>query len=426
MSWNNVPTSTVPQVPTSTIPQPPWIPTHRTVADGFTKRLTLDEEVEAVLREERIRQPHPLPVGCFHLVDPLACTHPREQQVEHENQHASWTKCLACGERLELVSRKPKFAGVVEIPPETPADVPVKDIRNDVERMIIDSGCKRSVAGRRWHHRMHVILKAQGLKPRRRDIEETFRFGDGALSRSSCAFVYPIGIYGRHGTIDVAMVKECPPLLSNSAMKQLGVKIDWAEDTITVRAARAYDQPMETLSSGLPSIIVTEYDKGAKFPDNYLLWGTETDQPVEDFDKSGDDAEVSQDGVLSAQKSCKARAVDMPAESQQVCQIPGCGRRSRTPCLQCDLWVCLTHAHICQGCERDLCNGCAPCMFCGSVFEQEGMFCGPTCLTEHRLKQKQASPKLRPRRWRARPGRRTAPRSLGGGHCQSWTSAAGL
>ena len=50
----------------------------------------------------------------------------------------------------------------------------------------------------------------------------------------------------------------------------------------------------------------------------------------------------------------------------------------------------------------------------------------PTCLTERRLKQKQASPKLRPRRWRARPGRRTAPRSLGGGHCQSWTSSAGL
>ena len=92
-------------------------------------------------------------------------------------------------------------------------------MKNDIERMIVDSGYKRSVAGRRWHRSMRVILQAQGLKPQRREIREVFRFGDGSLSHFSVAYVYPVGIYGTHGTVDVSMVQQCPPLLSNSAMK---------------------------------------------------------------------------------------------------------------------------------------------------------------------------------------------------------------
>ena len=152
-------------------------------------------------------------------------------------------------------------------------------MKNDVERMIIDSGCKRSVAGRRWHRRMHALLQAQGLKPLRRKIDEVFRFGDGTLVNSSVAFVYPIGVYGTHGTVDVAMVRECPPLLSNKALKELGVSMDWAVDTITVRAAHAYNRPMETLASGHPSMVVTDYNEGGKFPDEFLLWGSEPDNP---------------------------------------------------------------------------------------------------------------------------------------------------
>ena len=87
-----------------------------------------------------------------------------------------------------------KFAGVVEVPPRAPAETLVAEaveMKNDIERMIVDSGCKRSVAGRRWHTRMHLILQAQGLKPQLRAIKEVFRLGDGSLSHSSVAYVYP-------------------------------------------------------------------------------------------------------------------------------------------------------------------------------------------------------------------------------------------
>ena len=96
-------------------------------------------------------------------------------------------------------------------------------------------------------------------------------------------YVYPIGIYGKHGTVDLAVVRQCPPLLSNKAMKELGDKMDWSEDTITVRAALAYDQPMELLPSGHPSLVVTDYDKRATLPDEFLLWGSEAGYQVDDL-----------------------------------------------------------------------------------------------------------------------------------------------
>ena len=213
---------------------------------------------------------------------PESCGHPRDRVVARANQHASWTKCLLCGSRLSYVPKRKgaqdgSFVGVVEIPSRAPSEVLVVDMKSDVERMIIDSGCKRSVAGRRWHRRMHALLRSQGLKPQKRCIDEVFRFGNGALVNSSVSYVYPIGVYGTHGTVDVAMVKECPPLLSNRALKELGVSMDWSDGTISVRAAQAFDKPMEVLASGHPSMVVTDFSSQAKFPDEFLFWGSETE-----------------------------------------------------------------------------------------------------------------------------------------------------
>ena len=49
------------------------------------------------------------------------------------------------------------------------------------ESMIADSGCKRSVAGKKWHKQMRKTLANLGLKPVMREIKERFRFGDGKV-----------------------------------------------------------------------------------------------------------------------------------------------------------------------------------------------------------------------------------------------------
>ena len=42
---------------------------------------------------------------------------------------------------------------------------PVKVINDEEKFLILDSGCRRSVAGTHWHFNMHHWLKNQGLKP---------------------------------------------------------------------------------------------------------------------------------------------------------------------------------------------------------------------------------------------------------------------
>jgi len=96
------------------------------------------------------------------------------------------------------------------------------------QKVIPDSGCRRSVARKRWHNSMRAALAKKGLTPVRRDIEENFKFGDGRVERSSTAVVYPVGFYGSHGSIDVAEVSsECPPFLSVETMGKLGVVLDF-------------------------------------------------------------------------------------------------------------------------------------------------------------------------------------------------------
>ena len=51
-------------------------------------------------------------------------------------------------------------------------------------KVIPDSGCKRSVAGQKWHRRMKQSLAKEGLQPIEIEIDEQFRFGDGKVLNS--------------------------------------------------------------------------------------------------------------------------------------------------------------------------------------------------------------------------------------------------
>ena len=90
--------------------------------------------------------------------------------------------------------------------------------------MIADSGCKRSVAGPKWHARMTQACHDRGLKPQRREVGESSKFGDGDVVYATESYVYPIGIYGaRMGKLDVAYIdRDCPGLMSRGALRDGG------------------------------------------------------------------------------------------------------------------------------------------------------------------------------------------------------------
>eukprot|EP00972_Heterocapsa_arctica_P042617 6281978-Heterocapsa_arctica.AAC.1 len=59
----------------------------------------------------------------------------------------------------------------------------------------------------------------------RKDIDEKFRLGDDEVLAAGTAWVYPIGIGGLHGEIEIAHIPvgDCPGLLSQDAARSLGL-----------------------------------------------------------------------------------------------------------------------------------------------------------------------------------------------------------
>ncbi len=115
----------------------------------------------------------------------------------------------------------------------------------------MDSGCRRTVSGKKCHAEARRRLAELGLRPVEAPCEDRFRFGDGRVIRASRSWRYPLGIYGRNGILNVAEApQERPPLLSAKCMDELGVVMDFKEKAVTVASDT---RPTQMLSSGYPA-----------------------------------------------------------------------------------------------------------------------------------------------------------------------------
>ena len=73
------------------------------------------------------------------------------------------------------------FAGVVQIP----VNYQQKADKSTEPMVIMDSGCRRSVAGRDWHSKMIKWTQKNGLQPQTKTIKEAFEFCGGEVVNSS-------------------------------------------------------------------------------------------------------------------------------------------------------------------------------------------------------------------------------------------------
>ena len=93
-------------------------------------------------------------------------------------------------------------------------------------KMIADSGCRHTVAGKQWHQEFQRHLAKQSLQGERDDNDEVFRFGNGHEETSESFWVYPISLFGTTAVLRVAEVAgDCPPLLSREAMKNMDISL---------------------------------------------------------------------------------------------------------------------------------------------------------------------------------------------------------
>ena len=102
---------------------------------------------------------------------------------------------------------------------------------------LLDSGCSRTVAGRIWYDEYLSTLSAgDRMNVKETESKSVFRFGDGVETKSLLCASVPV-LIGRHKfVLDMEIVpNEIPLLISKSAMKQMGMKLDFAKDIAIVR-----------------------------------------------------------------------------------------------------------------------------------------------------------------------------------------------
>ena len=101
---------------------------------------------------------------------------------------------------------------------------------------ILDSACSSTVCGRSWINGYINSLNEGDRKKIGQTVgERTFKFGGGTRLKSTAEYSLPAVIAGKEVTINTDVVdSDIPLLLSRSAMKKAGVKMDLENDSATI------------------------------------------------------------------------------------------------------------------------------------------------------------------------------------------------
>ncbi|CAK0857899.1 unnamed protein product, partial [Prorocentrum cordatum] len=219
---------------------------------------------------------------------------------------STWTFAI-CKNCNRYVQRIPKTNYAKEIRDKAYSREDNKDalVVNDVlwddigtTELINDSGCRRSVAGHEWHDNLQAHLKSLGLQPVKKDINEEFRFGGGDVAVSTESFVYPAGINSTHGVIEVARVEgRTPPLLSQQAMQDLGVIVNYRKKVMDIEEAGVIKKPIKQSRSGHFLVDIGEYGNPNEFPECFHINGKMDMTPQEEAGELGF-KDLSRVGVL--------------------------------------------------------------------------------------------------------------------------------
>ena len=101
---------------------------------------------------------------------------------------------------------------------------------------VLDSGCGKTIIGQKTLSQFQDLWKKDGrFHPSFKEEVNVFKFGNGERETAKQVVVMPIGLEGKFGTIQAAVVSgDAPLLLSRPALKKLGAVIDFANDRLSL------------------------------------------------------------------------------------------------------------------------------------------------------------------------------------------------
>eukprot|EP00435_Cladocopium_sp_Y103_P020594 s2229_g5.t1 len=99
---------------------------------------------------------------------------------------------------------------------------------------VLDSGCGKTIVGEKTLQQFQQLWSQDGrFSPEYRNETNVFKYGNGEREVSHRTVIMPIGLAGRYGTVQAAIVKgEAPLLLSRPALKRLGAVLNFHNDQI--------------------------------------------------------------------------------------------------------------------------------------------------------------------------------------------------
>lgn len=123
---------------------------------------------------------------------------------------------------------------------------------------IVDSGCSKTLIGKQTlADFMRLFHQLDLPAPTMKSVSNLFKFGNGSEEWSERVVVMPVGLFGRRGTIEAAIIEgNAPLLLSRTTMKSLQTILDFDNETISLLGADA--QPMKYNEAG--QIIINMLD----------------------------------------------------------------------------------------------------------------------------------------------------------------------
>eukprot|EP00435_Cladocopium_sp_Y103_P055765 s362_g18.t1 len=125
---------------------------------------------------------------------------------------------------------------------------------------ILDSGCGKTIIGARTLEKFKQIWNEKGIAhPQIKHEINVFKFGNGHREVSEMCTALPVGIGGRRGTINAAIVKgDAPLLISRPAMKVLQANLSFSDDSLTMFADRLR-VPVTLNAAGQYSVNVLDF-----------------------------------------------------------------------------------------------------------------------------------------------------------------------
>ena len=140
------------------------------------------------------------------------------------------------------------------------------------DKMILDLGCMKTVAGTEWVNQHVARLRREGRFVQVVTEDESFRFGDGQITKSRYAVIMEAAVANIPCVLRVSVVSgNCPPLLSKQVCSALGIVIDTASHTLASRRHGVRDFGLEQSSGGHYMLAVAQFVGASVVPGDFKL-----------------------------------------------------------------------------------------------------------------------------------------------------------